>query len=127
MSDIFNRYREWLFDTIDEDEKYKYQRYCAELDIDNDGYFTTYKIKLSEKELDYSDKPQILIKILAFGKPEAEKISSVYINGRWFDSTLCIGTLTEFEAFIVNLYYNKTNIILDVDDVDDSNYYDVDC
>ncbi len=127
LSDIFNRYREWLLDTIDEAEKYEYQRYCAELEVDNDGYFKTYKINLSEKELDYAEKPQISIKILVCGNAEAEKISSVSIDGRWFDSTLRIGTLTEFEAFIVNLYYNQTKIILDVDDVDDSNYYDVDC
>ena len=34
--------------------------------------------------------------------------------------------MTDFEAFLVNLFYNKTKIIMDVDDVDDNDHFDID-
>lgn len=34
--------------------------------------------------------------------------------------------MTNFEAFLVNLYYNGTKIKMDVYDVDDSDYFDID-
>lgn len=36
------------------------------------------------------------------------------------------GIGTDFEAFICNLFYNETEIIVDLDDVDDSDYFDID-
>lgn len=34
--------------------------------------------------------------------------------------------LTDFEAFVLNLYYNGTKIIMDEDDVDEDPYFDID-
>lgn len=37
-----------------------------------------------------------------------------------------LNLVTPFEAFVVNLYYNGTEIILYPDDVDEDNSFDID-
>ena len=50
----------------------------------------------------------------------------MWLSGHDLEGTVRLGCLSEFEAFVVNLYYNKTEIIIDPDDVDDSDYFDID-
>ena len=37
-----------------------------------------------------------------------------------------LGRLSDFDAFILNLYYNGTKFIMDVDKVEEEPYFDVD-
>ena len=57
---------------------------------------------------------------------KAETISGLYINGHELRETIKIGVLSDFEAFLVNLYYTETPIILDPEDVPDDNDFDID-
>ncbi|MEL7654638.1 MAG: hypothetical protein AAGU75_01875 [Bacillota bacterium] len=55
-------------------------------------------------------------------------IGSVYIDGHGIDNKLNFGRMSEIEALLVNLTYNKTPIIIDVeseDDLDTSFYIDI--
>ena len=50
----------------------------------------------------------------------------LYLNGRNMKETFKVGTITDFEAFVLNLYYNDTKIILDPDNVDEDPCFDID-
>ena len=126
LSYIFDQYRKWVCETTDESEKYERERFHCELETKEDGYFTWYNISFSEKELDYSDHPDIKFRLCQCSGEDKSRISYLWLDSEEVDGKIRIGTLTEFEAFILNLYYNETPIILDVDDVDDSCTFDID-
>ena len=127
LSDIFNKYREWVCENTEESEKYDRQHYHCKFDIKEDGNFTHYNIEFNDEEIDRYDKAQIKFSFCTYGEKDKSAIASLEIDGKRLDGQLKFGTMTEMDSLLVNLYYNKTEIILDVDDVDDSNYFDVDC
>ena len=129
LSDIFKRYRTWVLEHTEESEKYERQRYTAELETREDGCFTIYTCKFADRPInsyDYGNCADIEIMIYVYRDREADDITSLYLNGRNLKETFKIGVLSEFEAFLANLYYNGTPIILDPDDVDTDAYFDID-
>lgn len=133
LSDIFKRYREWVLGNTDEADKYERQNYTAVLNMDKSGSFTHYKIQFADRpgatdRFSYGsdDCPDIEIWFLTYEKETTASINTLYINGHDLRKTLKVGGLTSFEAFLVNLYYNGTKIQMDVEDVDDSDYFDID-
>lgn len=132
LSEIFKRYRDWVLENTDESEKYERQEYAADLEIKKDGYFTHYTCRFADHPLETGyfgskERGEIEIRFCTYGSKKNSTISTVYINDHDLKNTLKIGTLSDFEAFIVNLYYNSTEILLDVDEVDDDTGFDIDC
>lgn len=134
LSDIFKRYRAWALEHTDESDKYERQEFHMELSEEKDGAWTKYTCTFADHLLDSghifsnSENPEVEIHFRSYGtmKP-AEKISSLFINGHCMRDSFKVGPLTDFEAFILNLYYNGTAIIMDIDDVDDGdNHFDID-
>ncbi len=126
LSEIFDKYRDWLFAYVDESEKYERQHFCCDLEVRENGAFKHYEITLSEEKLTCStDRADISFKICQYGN-EKSYINFLCLDGNIMENTTRFGVLTEFEAFLLNLYYNKTPIILDVDDVDTCDTYDID-
>ena len=126
LSEIFDKYREWLFDYVDESEKHERQHFCCVLDVRESGCFTHYEITLGEEERNHpSDNKDIFFKICQYNNDKSN-INSLWLDGDRMENATRIGYLTDFEAFLLNLYYNKTPIILDVDDVDTCSAYDID-
>lgn len=128
LSDIFKSYRTWVLENTDEEEKYERRRYTAELETRDDGLFTVYTCRFADRPVNssYGDRADIEVKIYAYGDKEADDITSLYLNGRNLKETIKIGVLSKFEAFLANLYYNGTAIILDPDNVDTDDYFDID-
>lgn len=132
LSDIFSRYREWVLNHADTDEKYSRERFTSHLAVNESGLFTHYNCYFSEEHIELgtylscTEDADIKISFCTYRQEESTTISRVYLNGHDISNTLCIGYLSEFEAFIVNLFYNKTKILLDVDAVDDDDHYDID-
>lgn len=130
LSDIFARYRDWVCRTTEESEKYERQEFTAKLETSESGLFTSYTITFSDEPLEnkYSwDKHgDIQIRFYVYGDKEADSISSLWLNGYNVKETVALGYLTEFQAFLVNLYYNDTPIILDQVDPYDYKYFDID-
>lgn len=126
LSDIFNRYREWLFENTDDAEKWERHTFTCGLEDREDGKFRHYTIQLSEEEVSGYGNADITIRICAYKKEKATNISGLYFSGNKLGDGLQIGTLNPIESLLANLYYNKTSIILDVEDVDDDNHYDID-
>lgn len=130
LSDLFARYREWVCSVTDEGDKYERQEFTAKLETSESGPFTSYTITFADEPMEnkYSwDKHgDIQIRFFVYQDKEADSISSLWLNGYNVKETVALGCLTEFQSFLVNLYYNDTPIILDQVDPDDYKYFDID-
>lgn len=136
LSEVFQAYREWVLKNTKESEKYERQTFTCRLDVKEDGSnFTHYICTFADHPLNDKDvrsrydRADIVLKFLVYGGKGQDTISSIFLDGRNISDTLRIGRLTEFEAFVVNLYYNRTEIILDADTVEDEQdeHFDIDC
>ncbi len=126
LSDIFKKYREWVLSNTDESDKYDREEFTHELVEQHDGCWRKYTCRFADRKLYGYDKPDIEIRFLKYGSNDEDSISSLYLNGHNVKETFKVGTITDFEAFILNLYYNDTKIILDPDNVDEDPYFDID-
>lgn len=134
LSDIFKRYREWVLEHTEDSEKYERGQFHMNLEEKIEGSWTRYSCTFADHSLDNGsiwgtkEKAEIEINFSTYGKEaKLEPITSLYINGHYMRDSFKVGHLTAFEAFVVNLYYNGTKIIMDVDDVDDDdNCFDID-
>lgn len=135
LSEIFQAYREWVLKNTEESEKYERKRFTCRLDVkEDDRNFTYYICTFADRPLDDGDVrsrydcADIVLKFLVYREEKQATILSIFLDGRNLSETLRIGHLTEFEAFVVNLYYNKTEIILDADTVEaeQDEYFDID-
>ena len=130
LSDIFKRYREWVLGNTEESDKYEREKFTHVLEVEEDGIFTHYSCKFADHTLQgygYSkEAPDIEVRICRYRESKETNISSVYLNGHYMKDSFKVGRLTDFEAFILNLYYNETKIILDEEDVEEDPYFDID-
>ena len=123
LSDIFKRYREHVMDSTDDSEKYDRQEFTMGLKI-NEGYtgsFTYYECKFSpESEYDADDYDSVEVRFSKYRNEQTASISSLTIGGLDMSKTLKFGCLGPFDQFLVNLFLNKTEIILDTDAAEDA-------
>lgn len=126
LSEIIEAYRKDLFENVDESEKWERHTFTCDVDEKRDGSFTWYTIKLHEEELSRHDDPEIMFKILVLGEKSSDKICQLYLDGKSQDGVFILGRLSKMQTLLCNLYFNGTPIILDMENVDDSNHYDID-
>lgn len=130
LSDIFKRYRKWVLEHTDDSDKYEREKFTHVLEVEESGAFTHYSCKFADHTLEnygYSkEAPDIEIRFCIYRERKEASISSLYLNGHYMKDSFKVGPLTDFEAFILNLYYNETIIILDEEDVDENPYFDID-
>lgn len=126
LSEIFDAYREWVCDVTEESDKWERRNFVCDLEVKEDGGFTHYKIRFNDEEIGAYQQPQIEIRICTYGEKNSSDISSLYLDGKSCDGTFKLGRMTKIESLLANLYFNKTEIVLDVDDVDDDNGFDID-
>lgn len=133
LSDIFNRYHEWVCENTDESDKYDRRYYTADLEVNEDGSWTRYDARFAERpdankphSWDSDEHPDIELHFSTYRGDKSTVISTLRLGRELIDSKLRIGCLSEFEAFLVNLYYNKTEVLMDMEDADDYGYFDID-
>lgn len=126
LSDIFKKYREWVLSNTDESDKYDREEFTHELVEQDSGCWRKYTCRFADRKLYGYDKPDIEIRFLRYGDDDECSISFLYLDGRSVKETFKVGAITDFEAFILNLYYNDTKIILDPDNVDEDPCFDID-
>ena len=133
LSLIFSAYREWVLANTDEAEKHEHGEFTADLEVSVSGGFTHYVCRFADRPLKDGylggkERGEVEVRFCVFGEKKKDNISSVYLNGHDLKNTLKIGTLTTFEAFVSNLYYNGTEVELDTSNVyaDNDTSFDVD-
>lgn len=126
LSEIFDAYRKWVCETTEYSEKYELQNFVCSLDESESGSFTHYTVKFNDRELDRYEHPQIEFSLCKYRDEQMTSIGRLSIEGKSAAGSFHLGNLSEIEALLANLYFNKTKIVLDVEDVDDSDSYDID-
>lgn len=131
LSEIFDKYREWVKENTDTDDQYKYEQFTCSLEQHESGSFQHLTCKFADHPLSETvyekERGEIEIRFCRYKNEEKVRISTLWLNDHDLKNSIRIGTLSSFEAFISNLYYNETEVEMDVENVDEDNYYGIDC
>jgi len=129
LSEICDKYREWICNDVEEPEKYNLENYYVNIEEGDYGWLT-FKFG-REKPSSYSRRSnENSIEFTVHKNHDNKKmgwISSVYIDGYNLDNKLNFGRMSEIELLLVNISYNKTPVEIDIeseDDIDSS--FDID-
>jgi len=127
LSEIFEKYRKWVCNEVDESEKYDLEQFYVK--FEEDERYGWFKVELA-KEKPRSSCLDEVIKFTLFKESNKKgfgSISSTYIDGYDIKDRFKFGHMSEFELLLVNLVYNDTPIEIDVESEDDiDNSYDTD-
>lgn len=126
LSEIFDAYRKWVCEDVEESEKWERRVFVCELDEHESGNFTHYEIKFNDEKLRSYDHPQIEFTMCRYKEEPKTTISGLSLDGKSLNNTFSLGHMSKIQALLANLYFNKTEIILDIDDVNDENCFDID-
>ena len=130
LSEIFDKYREWVKEHTEESGQYEYEQFTCRLEQKDDGLWQNLTCKFADHPIEDSsyrkERGEIEIRFYRYKEAEKVRISGLWLNDHDMRQSIRIGTLTSFESFLVNLYYNKTEVEMDVENVDEDNYYDID-
>lgn len=117
LSEIVDLYRELLIESLENGKKYDLNNYFYS--ISRDKY--TIKIKLGQEQFDeyssYNDSVSIEIwpdRSTLGEEIETGKLWRVNCDGKELSQQLVFKDLSKFETFIINLYFNQTQIEIDV-------------
>lgn len=133
LSEIFKAYRDWVNADKDHDEKVEREFFTCEVEEEDKSYvssYTYFRVKFHDEALDrHSNRgknvPDIEFLISQSQKDKPGEIYHIRLEGSYADDKFSLRHITSIEALILNLYYNHTPIILDLDDIDnDDNQYD---
>lgn len=128
LSEIFDAYREWITGYLDDNEKYENDNtFYASVDIDNDyTCFIDCALSETEPEKSYLNTDHKDIYAADYGfrisknrTDENGRIFSIYFNGHKIEDFLKVASYNKFETLLLNLYYNETPVIIDIDDTCD--------
>lgn len=124
LSEIFEEYRKWQISYTDTAEMYGLDKqFYASIKSDNGQWLECAISKISPKEsMPYSGRERKDIFSCNFGftiSKAREKIVSLYFEGASVDEAVKITSYNEVQTLLLNLYYNETPIILDIESEDD--------
>ena len=128
LSEIFEEYRKWLIDNLEENEQYELNNEFYASMEDEEGYWLECCIS-KEKQTNNSiySVGRKDIYTCEFGFRVHKKydqngvgyMGSVYFEGSSVNDVLEITSYNKFQSLLLNLYYNKTPVILDIEDESD--------
>lgn len=127
LSEIFKKYYDWVCENTDEADKWEKREFTHELEVREDGNFRHFEIKFSDEKLDKYDNAQIRFNLCDYKEKGTDTLEQLYFEDTNMAKTLVVDHLNDFQSFMLNLMYNKTEIILDIEDVEEYGYYDIDC
>lgn len=115
LSEIFEAYKEWLEEELSDSEKQDW----GHIRIDTeDSSYVTYKLGNPNTKTSYSYKDNSFEFTLFFAGDKERKqatIGCIRLNGDAMDKGIIKRHLSDFEALILNIMFNDTKIIVDVD------------
>lgn len=115
LSEIFEAFREWISEDLEEREKYG-EGFYVSLNKSSHGW---YNVVLAEKEPAIYSEIDVTKFTVHIDRDGNGLIGCLYLNGDNVEKSIPFGYLNKFESLIINLKYNKTPIIIDVEDEDD--------
>lgn len=129
LSEICELYRDYICENTEDEEKYSLERFHVEFEESEYGWLeiTFAKEKPTSR---YSNSYDSINFIVHKDRKDNSKgwIGSVHIDGYSIKEKLSFKNMSDVELLLVNLSYNQTPIIIDIEDEDDiDNHFDVDC
>ena len=122
LSEVLDKYRDWICESVDEAEKYDLERYYAVIEESDYGWLTFRMAKAKPERYGYKDPDECYFTfVIHRNKAETGvgRLSSVTIGNVDYSKGITFKNLSDFEVFILNLLYNDTVITVDVTDEDD--------
>ena len=126
LSEIFKAYQDWLIEALEENERYELNNEFYSSMKESDYNFLDCSVSKEEpsNSLTYFGNKREDIYTCDFGFSVYKKqsnsgygeISTVYFEGKSVKDVLKITSYNKFQSLLLNLYYNKTPITLDVQD-----------
>lgn len=125
LSDIFKSYKEWVCGDTEESEKYDLEgQFYVKFEKSDYGW---YNVELNKEKPECYEDRHVIKFTIHDNRDGSGWIGNLYISGYNIKKTVNFGYLNEFESLILNLKYNQTPIIIDVEDEDDiDNSFDID-
>lgn len=120
LSEIFEEYREYLNDELDDQEKYDLENFILEIDDDGRGWID-YKLSKEKSSSSWRGNSwDIEFTIHENYKDETTgRISWVKKDGITIDGYNIPKYRSRFDDMLINLSFNKTKIEIDIEDEDD--------
>lgn len=126
LSEIFEAYRDWLIDDLDDYEKYELNNeFYASVEKDNNyGRWLdcSFAKEAPGKSYGCKDIHKCDFGFIVGSATSDEKIGkiiSVYFEGSSVNDIVKVKSYNKLQSLLLNLYYNETPIILDIQDEGD--------
>jgi hypothetical protein len=129
LSEIFEKYREWVCSEVDEPDKYSLERFHVKFEEDEKYRWFDIELAKEKPESRYSHSSDMIRFTLhrKHGTKDMGYIGNSYIDGSCIKENFKFGHMSDIELLLVNLTYNQTPIIIDIESEDDIDIsYDVD-
>lgn len=118
MSEIVQKYRDFLMEELDDSEKYdRDNRFYASIEEREDEGFTHVTAVFSLVDNGWRDKNELKVKLMKY-RNELYTISSLVFEDRNLSKLEELRYFTDFESYMAALYFNKTEIEMDIDEDD---------
>lgn len=119
LSEIVNRYREMLLDSLDDDEKYSHDNsFHVLIDKREDDSFSHVTVELGiETGYRANDEYGLKLSLMKY-RDEAYSVTSVTYGDNNLREMSKLRYISDFEAFAAGLYFNKTKIEVDIEEYD---------
>ena len=126
LSEIFEAYRDWQIEDLEESEKYELNNefYTSMNESEHGFLYCSISKEEPSNSLTYFGDKRKDIFTCDFGfsifrnldKPGWGRLSRVYFEGQRVTEMVKITSYNKFQTLLLNLYYNETPIVLDVED-----------
>ena len=127
LSEIFEAYRKWVCEDVDASDKYDYEHFHVKFKKhDIHGWYDIELAKTTPKDK-YDRGSEFIRFTLHIMADGSGWIGNTYLNEENIKQKFKFGRLNDIEILLINLTFNETKIMIDVEDEDDiDSSYDVD-
>lgn len=117
LSEIVDRYREMLLESLEDDEKYSHDNnFNATIEQREDGNWSYVIVKLGlETRHSFDDEHALTLRLMKY-RDEAYTVTSVIYGSNNLKELSKLRYVSDFEAFAAGLYFNKTKIEVDIEE-----------
>lgn len=128
LSQIIEKYKEWLFSKLDEEERRDWEKFDISFNTEYRYWIDIELKKTGSNRTSEYENFSFTIHYEHGGNNKIGYISSAKIGYSDFGKEIKFGRISDFEALVFNLLYTKTRVEIDIEDVDriDTYLYDDD-